>query len=217
MRQTKAFTLRTYPFREADRVVILFSEELGILRGVARGSLKIKSKITGTLEPLTLVNLRYVEPHGRDLVVITGSDSIRSLYNHLNDLDTFVAISLITEITLESHADRDPNFPMFRLLELVQKALRKGVDARMVMHYFELFTLKLTGVLPPPTEIRVPRARQLMREMLKTNLLNIPLPEGDDLAQLGIYLRREIRNAMGKRLRSYDFIDQIKTVGRAVK
>jgi DNA repair protein RecO (recombination protein O) len=211
MKRTRAFTLRQYPFREADRLVVFFSEDLGILRGVARGSLKLKSKVTGALEPMTLVNLRFVEPHGRELVIVTGCDAVRSLFHHVDSLPMAAAVGLITEIACESHMDRDPDPPFFRLLDLAQRALKAGVDPDVVMRYFELFTLKLLGLLPPPEHVRVEEARALMGTMLRTNLLDLPTIRREDLRQLGNYLRLALRDALGKQLRAYGFIDQMKS------
>lgn len=215
MKRTRAFILRSYPFREADRVVTLFSEDHGIMRGVARGSLKTKSKITGTLEPLTFVNLRYVEPHGRELVLITGSDCIRTLFHHFGSLDIAMAAGLITELTLESHKEHDPNEDLFRLLILCQKALIQGITPQIVMHYFELFTLRLNGLLPPSSEIKVMGARKLMQTMLKTNLLELKVSDQEALNQLGSFLRARLRNALGKRLKTYSFVDKMKLLHRS--
>lgn len=214
MKRTRAVTLRTYPFRESDRVAIFFTEEFGILRGVARGSLKMKSKMAGALEPMTLVNLRFIEPHGRELVVITGCEAIRSLFHQMDDLSVVAAAGLIAEITLESHADRDPDADYFRLLELVQRALRSGINPTLTASYFELFSLKLTGVLPPSSDLRNGPARQLMQRMLKTNLLEIDDFDPAALRQLGRYLRRLTFLTLGKQLRSYDFSSRVQKMAR---
>ena len=205
MKRTRAITLRTYPFRESDRVAIFFSEEFGILRGVARGSLKMKSKMAGALEPMTLVNLRFIEPHGRELVMITGCEAIRSLYHQMDDISVAASAGLIAEITLESHGERDPDPDFFRLLELAQRALRAGIDPQLTARYFELFSLKLTGVLPPSNDVRNHPARQLMQTMLKTNLLEMEEYDPTALQQFGRYLQRLIFLTLGKKLRAYDF------------
>jgi hypothetical protein len=195
-------------------VVTCFTEDYGIMKGVARGSLKMKSKISGTLEPLTLVNLRFVQPHGRELVVITGSDALRSLFNKLDKISTALAVGLITEVTLESHKEHDPNEDMFRLLELCQLALKQDKPALMVMHYFELFTLRLNGLLPPASEIKVNEARELMQLMLRTNLMELEIADRNALKQLGAFLRSGLRNALGKNLRSYSFMDKMRLLRR---
>jgi hypothetical protein len=126
------------------------------------------------------------------------------------DMQIAVAAGLIVELTMESHAERDEDTPYFRLLELSLKALREDVDPGIVMRYFELFTLKLMGVLPPPSELKVDSARELMQVMLRTNLFDIRQTNKEALSQLGNYLRRELRIALGKQLKSHAFIDQMK-------
>lgn len=209
MHKDRAFTLRTYPFGEADRIVVFFTEDHGILRGIAKGSLKMKSRISGALEPLTMVNVRFVEKHGRELVVIAGCDALRSVFNAMKDLNIAAAVGLIAELTMEFRADRDPDPAFYRLLEVCQLGLKKGVDPALVMHYFELFTLKLSGVLRPRSDVKVKAAAELVGRMLRTNLLEIGSVEPQALNQLGAWLRRNVREALGKQLKSYSFIDQV--------
>lgn len=221
-----AFVLRSYPFGEADRVVLFFTEEFGLLRGVAKGSRKLKSRISGALEPLTLVNLMFVDNPASELAVVTGCEAVRSLYGALEAslpagkprpsmLDTLAVIGVLAELTAALHGDRDPNPAHFRLLDLAQRALIGGLDPRLVMLYFELFSLKLAGILKPPENLRSPAARELMRSLLRLNLLNDPLPtfEQDALVELGNDLRNQIGGAVGRKLKAYRFIDEINNNG----
>ena len=221
--RTRAFVLRSYPYAEADRVVVFFTEEFGLLRGIAKGSRKLLSRVAGALEPLTLVNLMFVEKAGRDLAVITGCEAVRSLYGGLEKamtaggtngsmLELLGTVGVITELTCELHGDRDPNPAQFRLLELVQQALLAGIDPQLVMHYFELFSLRLAGILQPAAMLKQAGAQQLMRNLLRTNLLKEPVPEykEEDLQGLGRALRRQIEGAVGKKLKAYRFLDKTK-------
>ena len=224
--KANAFVLRSYPFGEADRVVLFFTEEFGLLRGVAKGSRKLKSRISGALEPLTLVNLMFVDNPASELAVVTGCEAVRSLYGALEAslpagkprpsmLDTLAVIGVLAELTAALHGDRDPNPAHFRLLDLAQRALIGGLDPRLVMLYFELFSLKLAGILKPPENLRSPAARELMRSLLRLNLLNDPLPtfEQDALVELGNDLRNQIGGAVGRKLKAYRFIDEINNNG----
>ncbi len=221
-----AFVLRSYPFGEADRVVLFFTEEFGLLRGVAKGSRKLKSRISGALEPLTLVKLMFVDKPASELAVVTGCEAVRSLYGALEAslpagkprpsmLDTLAVIGVLAELTAALHGDRDPNPAHFRLLDLAQRALIGGLDPRLVMLYFELFSLKLAGILKPPENLRSPAAAELMRSLLRLNLLNDPLPtfEQDALVELGNDLRNQIGGAVGRKLKAYRFIDEINNNG----
>jgi DNA repair protein RecO len=226
--RANAFVLRSYPFGEADRVVVFFTEEFGLLRGVAKGSRKLKSRIAGALEPLTLVRLMFVDKPGRELAVVTGCEAVRSLYGALeaipadtpfpSTLDTIGVLGVLAELTSALHADRDPNPAHFRLLELAQQALITGHNPRLVMHYFELFSLKLAGVLKPAESLADPAACELMRSLLRTNLLNDPAPVyGEDaLESLGRALRRQVAEAVGRKLNAYRFLDETKTNAKVI-
>ncbi len=215
--RARAFSLRSYNYGEADRVVLFFTEELGLLRGIAKGSRKLRSRIAGALEPLTLVKLMFVEKAGRELAVVTGCEAVRSLFAATDSVEVAGAAGVIVELTAEFHRDRDPNPAQFRLLELAQKALLAGVEPGLVMHYAELFTLKLAGILPPVSTIKQEGARGLMSALLRTNLLEYSLPkaEAGDLDELGRFLRKRVTEALGKRLKAYRFLDGMESPQRA--
>ena len=215
--RARAFTLRSYNYGEADRVVLFFTEELGLLRGIAKGSRKLRSRIAGALEPLTLVKLMFVEKAGRELAVVTGCEAVRSLFAATTNVELAGVAGVIVELTAEFHPDRDPNPAQFRLLELVQKALLAGVEPKLVMRYTELFTLKLAGILPPPEALRHEGARGLMSALLRTNLLEYSLPEAEagDLEELGRFLRKRVTEALGKRLKAYRFLDGLESPQQA--
>src|SRR5438552_3787006 len=52
LKQSEAIVLRTYPLREADLLVTLFTRAEGKLRGVAKSAKKSKRRFGGSLEPL---------------------------------------------------------------------------------------------------------------------------------------------------------------------
>src|SRR6202021_4099885 len=57
--ESEAIVLRTYPLREADLLVTLFTRLQGKVRGVARSAKKSKRRFGGALEPLTIVRAYY--------------------------------------------------------------------------------------------------------------------------------------------------------------
>ena len=59
LKESEAIVLRTYPLREADLLVTLFTRAEGKVRGVARSAKKSKRRFGGALEPLTYVKVAY--------------------------------------------------------------------------------------------------------------------------------------------------------------
>jgi DNA repair protein RecO len=57
LKESEAIVLRTYPFREADLLVTLFTRSEGKVRGAARAAKKSRRRFGGALEPLTYVKI----------------------------------------------------------------------------------------------------------------------------------------------------------------
>ena len=51
--ETEALVLRTYNFGEADKIVVVLTQSAGVVRGVANGCRKLKSRFGAALEPFT--------------------------------------------------------------------------------------------------------------------------------------------------------------------
>lgn len=105
-------------FREDDLLVTVYSKERGKLTLVARGAKKIKSKLAGHLEPVSLSFLEIAR--GKSLDQLIGAQIIKSYAGIKNDiLKTAYAnyfLELLDELTFENHADR-------RVFELSRKYL----------------------------------------------------------------------------------------------
>ncbi len=78
--ETEAIILRTYKLAEADKIAVFLSQRLGVMRGVARGARRLKSKFGASLEPYTVVSLSYYEKEGQELVGLRQVDILRSYF-----------------------------------------------------------------------------------------------------------------------------------------
>ena len=74
--ETEAIILRTYNLAEADKIVICLTRKAGVVRGVARGSRRLKSRFGAGLEPVTLVSLSYHEKERSELVALRQAEII---------------------------------------------------------------------------------------------------------------------------------------------
>lgn len=65
--ETEAIILRSYRLAEADKIVIGLTKGAGVVRGVAHGARRLKSKYGASLEPFTHVALQFYEKEGVSL------------------------------------------------------------------------------------------------------------------------------------------------------
>jgi len=68
--ETESLILKSYALAEADKIVVFLSQNQGIIRGVAKGAKRLKSRFGGSLEPFSVVNLIYFQKEDSELVKI---------------------------------------------------------------------------------------------------------------------------------------------------
>jgi len=151
LRESEAIVLRTYPLREADLLVTLFTRVEGKVRGVARSAKKSKRRFGGALEPLTYVRAFY---DVRERVELARLDACEVLESPLASEVTYaraVALGHVAELLDELLPDHEANDAIFRLTLSVLHVLT-GSEVWMPVTYFELWLTRLVGFLPELTE-----------------------------------------------------------------
>jgi DNA repair protein RecO (recombination protein O) len=151
LKDSEAIVLRTYPMREADLLVTLFTRAEGKVRGVARSAKKSKRRFGGALEPLTYVRAYYEDRERQELSRLDGCEVIESPLAERVTYVRAVALGHIAELLDELLPDREANDAVFRLTLSVLDALR-GDSVWMPITYFELWLTRLMGFLPELSE-----------------------------------------------------------------
>jgi DNA repair protein RecO (recombination protein O) len=147
LKQTEAIVLRTYPMREADLLVTLFTRAEGKLRGVARSAKKSKKRFGGALEPLTRVNLYYEVRERQELARLDACDVIESPLTSAVDYGRAAALGHVAETLDELLPDHEQNDDAYRLAVSVLQNMKAGA-IWMPLTYFDLWVTRLTGLLP---------------------------------------------------------------------
>jgi DNA repair protein RecO (recombination protein O) len=147
VKQSEAIVLRTYPLREADLLVTLFTRTEGKVRGVARAALKSKRRFGGALEPLTRVRAYWEDREGRELARLDACEVLHSPLASAVDYPRAVALGHVAELMDELLPDREANDAVFRLAAAVLARLQAGA-IWMPLTYFELWMARLMGYLP---------------------------------------------------------------------
>src|ERR1700757_2353952 len=146
-RQSEAIVLRTYPLREADLLVTLFTRAEGRIKGVARAAKKSRRRLGGALEPVTLVRVHYDDREGKELARLDSCDILWSPMSDELDYPRVVALEHVAEMLDELLPDREANDAIFRLAASVLHELRTG-EIWTPLTYFQLWLVRLVGFLP---------------------------------------------------------------------
>ena len=143
---TKGIVLRTYKLREADRIIVLISPDRGMIRAVAKGIRKTKSKFGSRLEPTTHVSMQVHKGKG-DLDLITQVETLdhfRIIREDLNRLTKAIAmLEAVDQVVLPD----EPAIELHRMLLGALKTLQDN-DSVLVTPSFYLKLLVLEGSGP---------------------------------------------------------------------
>lgn len=145
---TEAIVLRTFPSHEMDKIVVFFSRDKGLLRGVAKGARKFGNRFGSSLEPLSYVKIFYYEKERQDLLVISQCDLLESFLDLQSDFNLACTLSYWAELIEEFYPSRMKEEPLFRLLLACLRSLRLGNNRELLTRYFETWLLRLSGLLP---------------------------------------------------------------------
>jgi DNA repair protein RecO (recombination protein O) len=151
LKHSEAIVLRTYPLREADLLVTLFTRAEGKVKGVAKSAKRSRKRFGGALEPLTCVRAYWQDREGSELARLDSCDVLMSPLSAAVDYERAVALAHVAEMLDELMPDREANDSIFRLAWGVLQALELG-PIWIPVTYFDLWMVRLMGFLPPLDE-----------------------------------------------------------------
>jgi DNA repair protein RecO (recombination protein O) len=153
LKESEAIVLRTYPLRESDLLVTLFTRREGKVKGVARAAMKSRRRFGGALEPLTYVRAFYDDRAQQELARLDSCEVIESPLATEVSYARATALAHVAELLDELMPDREASDAVFRLSLAVLQELRSAVW--MPLTYFELWMTRLMGFLPEFSECLV--------------------------------------------------------------
>jgi DNA repair protein RecO len=115
---------------------------------VAKGARRSRRRFGSNLELLSRVRLQYFEKEGMDLARIESAELLESFYELQADPERGAVLACLAEVADAFAREQQEDEAFFRLLHAVLRAVREGLDLDWAARYFEIWTLKLHGVLP---------------------------------------------------------------------
>jgi len=144
--KTEAIVLKHFNLKEADRILTLYTPNLGKLSAVAKGVRRPKSRMGGHLELLTHCALMLTR--GRNMDTINQSETISSFLPLREDLWrsslALYAAELVSQFTVE-HVE---NYHAYKLLLDTLHRLCETRNGELTLRFFEINLLTHLGYKP---------------------------------------------------------------------
>lgn len=116
LHRTEGIVLKSIPFAEADLIVTFLTLDYGLIKVFAKSPRKTGSRFGSSLEPLTYSRISYWGKENKDLPRLTQSDIIKNFQSLREELECFLDILKIIELTLGIIPEREPHNEVFHLL-----------------------------------------------------------------------------------------------------
>ncbi len=127
-------------------MLTLFTLEIGKVRTLAKGVRKPRSRKAGHLEPFTRVSLLLAR--GRDILLVTQADTLEAYSPLRDDLILTTYASYVVELLDRFTYEEGENRLIYRLLVDTLARLSGGLNADLVVRYYEMRLLDYLGFRP---------------------------------------------------------------------
>jgi len=147
--KTEAVILRTLKAGETSSLLFLYAKRCGILKLRAKSVRRAKSRLSGILQPLNVIEVVYYEKPNRDWFILSQASPVFAPQHILTDEHkTFLAMACC-EMVLRLGNEGQANVKLYRLLRATLESMdRPGADHRWLFFAFQLRMLALLGFAP---------------------------------------------------------------------
>lgn len=139
----EAIVLQGIDFKEADRILTIYSREHGKLSVIAKAIRKPTSRLGFGLDHLSQV--RVTLAHGRTLDTVTNAELIDAHLELAGDIEGYAYASHLAELVHRLTQERQENRLLFELLAGGIRAIADGLDPFAVARYCELALFSILG------------------------------------------------------------------------
>jgi len=123
---TDAINLRSYNLSESDKIIVMYSKEKGLIKGIAKGVKKTKSKLGARMD--TLVANTVMLRKGRNFSTICQAECINTFRQTRTDLDKIFYSMYVADVVNSFGLEEDPSSQA--VYDLLYKALGKISESK---------------------------------------------------------------------------------------
>lgn len=144
---TEAINLKSYNLNDADKIIVMYSKDNGLIKGVAKGIKKPKSKLGARMDLLVANSLQLLK--GRSMDTIVQAQTVNNFKKTREDIDKLMYSSYISELVMNfgegSEAiSKDIYELLYKALNRISNAETKK-DALIAVIKFQLKMLLFMG------------------------------------------------------------------------
>ena len=144
---TDAINLKSYNLSESDKIIVMYSKDKGLIRGVAKGVKKPKSKLGARMDLLVANKLMLYE--GKNLDRICQAEALNTFNKTRQNMDKIFYSMYITEIVNNFGVENDPCSKevydiLYKALDMISNA-ENDIEIMLPVIKFQLKMMQISG------------------------------------------------------------------------
>lgn len=204
---TEAINLKSYNLNDADKIIVMYSKDNGLIKGVAKGIKKPKSKLGARMDLLVANSLQLLK--GRSMDTIVQAQTVNNFKKSREDFDKLMLSSYVSELVMNFGEGSESVSE--EIYELLYKALNRISDstdkkeALIAVIKFQLKILLIMGFCVELDTCLCCREQVLDEDMFfSSNMGGIICKECNETFGISLKMHHKIRDFLQAMLQ-FDF------------
>ena len=144
---TEAINLKSYNLNDADKIMVMYSKDNGLIKGVAKGIKKPKSRLGARMDLLVANSLQLLK--GRSMDTILQAQTLNNFKKSRENFDKIVLSSYVSELIMNfgegtENASKEIYELLYKALNRISEAATKK-DSLIAVIKFQLKLLLIMG------------------------------------------------------------------------
>lgn len=148
LQKVEGIVIRTSDYGESNKIVTLFSRELGKLSVMARGAKKANSRLSAPTQHFTYGYFLVQKGAGKGMGTLQQGEIVSSFRELREDIFLTAYGSYVIELTDRATEEGKHNPFLFELLYQTLHYMSEGVDMQILMHIYQVKLLPVLGLYP---------------------------------------------------------------------
>lgn len=149
LRSTCGIVLNISEHGESDKLVTLYSHDLGRVTGIAKGAKRSKKRFVNKLEEFSSLQIFYRPPRGlTGLLFISEAELLCAHLSIRKDFRRYICAMYISELMLRFTRDNDPDLQLYALLKWAFASLDIEDVPQKIAALYHLQLLDAAGYRP---------------------------------------------------------------------
>jgi DNA repair protein RecO (recombination protein O) len=146
--KVEGIVIRATDYGEGNRILSVFTREMGRQSMMARGAKKVKSRLAALSQPFTYAQFIVFKSSPQAMGTINAGELIASHHKLREDLMLSAYAAYISELVNRLTEEGEALPALFEQLLAAFRAMEDGKDAAVIVHVMEMNMLSVAGFQP---------------------------------------------------------------------